>query len=166
MRGALLILAAVFAAGCGVESDSAAGGQGSGAVAGDSALVAQWKVELIEADRGFANSVQTTGLGGWINAFGPDGMMISGGVVHAGQEGIRQAVLPLFADPLFEIHWDPTFASVSSSGDLGYTIGTYEMTASDEDGPVTHRGTYLTVWRRQPNGSWKVEADIGNPGEQ
>ena len=166
MRGALFIAAAVVTTACGVGSDSDAGGQGFGSVAGDSALLAQWKVELIEADHEFERAVQKSGLGAWLQAFGSDGMMISGGTVNAGQEGIRQAVLPLFADSAFEIHWVPGFAAVSSTGDLGYTIGTYEMTTSGEDGPVAQDGAYLTVWRRQPNGSWKVEADIGNPRDQ
>lgn len=166
MRGALFIAAAVVTTACGAGSDSDAGGQGFGSVVGDSALLAQWKVELIEADREFTQLMQTAGPGAWLQAFGSDGMMISEGAVHAGQEGIRRAVLPLFADPVFEIHRVPGFAAVSSTGDLGYTIGTYDMTTSGDDGPVTRNGTYLTVWRRQPNGSWKVEADIGNPGGQ
>ncbi len=165
MRGTLFIMAAVVTAACGAGADSAAGGQADGWVAGDSAQMERWRVELIEADRGFEQRVQKTGLGAWLHAFGSGGMMISGGAVHAGQEGIRQAVLPLFADPAFEMTWDPTFASVGS-GNLGYTVGTYEMTLTGEDGPVTESGAYLTIWRRTEDGAWHVEADIGSPGDQ
>jgi len=164
MRRALLILAALVATACGGGSDSTV--DNSSMVAGDSASMEQWQVQLIEADRGFNRAVQTTGLGAWLFAFGSDGMMISGDQTFVGQEGIRQAVLPLFADPEFELTWDPTFATVGPSGDLGYTIGTYEMTTGGEVGPLHETGSYLTVWRRKPNGDWKVEADIGSPAAE
>lgn len=166
MRRALLMFAALVATACGGESDSTAGSTSSGMVAGDSARMAQWKLELIEADRAFAKGVQTTGLGAWLFAFGSDGMLISGGKTFVGQEGIRQAVLPLFADPEFELTWDPIFATVGPSGSLGYTIGSYEMTTGGEVGPLHETGSYLTVWRRKANGDWKVEADIGSPAEE
>jgi ketosteroid isomerase-like protein len=125
--------------------------------------MAELKVELIEADRAFAAAVRDRGLGAWLAAFAPFGMMVSEGATHVGREGIRRAALPWFADSLFALAWDPTFSAVSRSGDLGYTVRSYEVTAEGDDGPVTGTGTYLTVWRRQPDGSWKVEADIGNP---
>lgn len=165
MRGALLMVAAVTAMACGTGSDSTDRTTGPYLLAGDTVLMEQWKVELIEADRDFQRSVQSGGLGTWLHAFGSNGMMISRGVVHIGQEGIRQVVLPMFADPAFELTWDPNFASVGS-GNLGYTVGTYQMTRSGESGPVTETGSYLTVWRRTEDGAWHVEADIGSPGDQ
>lgn len=124
------------------------------------------KIELIEADRGWARAVQQIGLGAWLRAFGETGIMVSNGVSYSGQDGIRAQVLPLFADSLFSITWEPNFAEVAESGDLGYTIGTYEMTASADGEPATFRGSYLTVWRRNADGAWKVEADIGNPASE
>lgn len=165
MRTALLIVGAVAVTACNVGTDSSGGASDFRPVTTDQALLEQWKVELIEADEAFEQSVQTVGLGGWLAAFGTEGMMISGGRSYFGPEGIRQVVLPMFADPEFELTWDPTFASVGPSGDLGYTIGTYELTSSSAVGPVTSAGSYLTVWRRQANGDWKVEADIGSPGD-
>ncbi len=166
MRRALLMFTALFATACGGGSDSTIDNTSSNMVAGDSASMEQWKIQLIEADRDFNQAVQSTGLGAWLFAFGSDGMLISGGTTFVGQAGIRQAVLPLFADPEFELTWDPTFASVGPSGDLGYTIGTYEMTTGGEVGPLHETGSYLTVWRRTANGAWKVEADIGSPAAE
>jgi len=162
IRRTLSIVVAVMLTACGTGSDSTAGENGLAAVTGDSALMEQWKVELIEADREFERSLQTGGLGTWLHAFGPNGMMISGGAVHIGQEGVRQAVLPMFADPEFELTWNPTFAA-AGSGNLGYTVGTYELTLTGEVGLDTGTGTYLTVWRRDEDGAWRVEADIGSP---
>ena len=49
---------------------------------------------------------------------------------------------------------------MGADGTLGYTWGRYRVEAGDS---ITGRGRYLTVWRRQPDGSWKVDADIGSP---
>ena len=164
MRQGIVVGAVIVAAAaCGVGSESQDQVDDFSVGPADSARMAELQAELIEADRAFAASVRDHGLGAWLSTFTPSGMMISDGTVHAGQEGIRQAVLPWFADSLFAFTWEPTFSAVSRSGDLGYTVGSYEVTAEGDAGPVTGTGTYLTVWRRQPDGTWKVEADIGNP---
>lgn len=121
------------------------------------------QIELVEADRAFAESTQRNRLAGWISGFATNGRMVAGGEAHVGAEGIRRVMLDVFADTSFHLTWDPTFASVSSGGDLGYTVGTYESSRRVGAERVADRGTYLTVWRRQEDGSWKVEADIGNP---
>jgi len=119
--------------------------------------------ELIAADRRFAASVRRSGLAAWITTFAPSGRMIVDGRSHVGPEGIRRAMLPVFADTTFSITWDPNYAEVAASGDLGYTVGRYEKRSSVGGGPVVDSGTYLTVWRRQEDGSWKVKAEIENP---
>lgn len=58
--------------------------------------------------------------------------------------------------------WEPAFAEISASGDLGYTTGPWELrpAAEAKDRPVVH-GQFISVWRRNAGGVWKVEADIG-----
>ena len=61
------------------------------------------------------------------------------------------------------------YAAVAGSRDLGYTIGEYTSTGRGPTGAAVQRfGKYLTVWKRQPNGSWKFVVDGGNgsPGKQ
>ncbi len=55
---------------------------------------------------------------------------------------------------------------MSSSGDLGYTIGRWERVAVAEGEEIVATGSYVTIWRLQENGTWKAELDIGNPDEQ
>jgi ketosteroid isomerase-like protein len=53
---------------------------------------------------------------------------------------------------------------VGSGGDLGYTLGRYELRFTGPDGAMqTSTGAYLTVWRRGPDGAWKVVLDQGTP---
>jgi ketosteroid isomerase-like protein len=65
--------------------------------------------------------------------------------------------------PRFAVSWQPTKAEASRGGDIGYTLGTYELTLNNPQGtPVTDRGKYLTVWKKQADGSWKVAVDTFN----
>jgi hypothetical protein len=50
---------------------------------------------------------------------------------------------------------------VAASGDIGHTVGTYEVTM----GGVTEKGKYVTAWKKQTDGSWKVTDDIFNADE-
>jgi ketosteroid isomerase-like protein len=57
--------------------------------------------------------------------------------------------------------WRPAYAHVSQSGDLGYTTGPYEFSAkTSQDAPADY-GNYVTIWRRQKSGAWKVAIDLG-----
>ena len=54
-------------------------------------------------------------------------------------------------------------AEAAKDGSLGYTFGSSEVSFRNEKGEIQKRsGRYLTVWRRQPDGSWKVVSDIGS----
>ena len=60
--------------------------------------------------------------------------------------------------------WHPVYASGAGSGDLGFTIGDYLLTARGPSGAAVQRvGKYLTVWKRQKDGTWKFVIDGGNP---
>lgn len=51
----------------------------------------------------------------------------------------------------------------ASGGTLAYTRGTYESSMAAPDGkPVTERGKWMTVWRRQADGTWRIAVDISN----
>ena len=66
-------------------------------------------------------------------------------------------------DPkLYQLTWTPTEAVLGPSGDIGYTWGHFEGHSKDANGnPVTTSGRYITIWRKQPNGAWKVVLDAG-----
>jgi ketosteroid isomerase-like protein len=69
----------------------------------------------------------------------------------------------LFELPAVALNWQPVFANVSASGDLGYTFGTYELSFDGPDGVrIVDNGKYMTVWKKGTDGSWKVAADMFN----
>jgi ketosteroid isomerase-like protein len=63
-------------------------------------------------------------------------------------------------DSSFSISWEPIGGDVSESGDMGYTYGTYLLKTDTEK----QEGTYITIWRRQKDGSWKYVLDGGTQG--
>lgn len=60
--------------------------------------------------------------------------------------------------------WNPMFAEVSESGDLGYTYGTYEIRMKEEQDEFISDGCYVSIWKKQPDGSWKFVLDTGTEG--
>lgn len=59
-----------------------------------------------------------------------------------------------------QLQWSPNFIDVAESGDLGYTYGTYTFTYRDTSGVIREsRGIFHTVWKRQPDGSWRFVWD-------
>lgn len=81
-----------------------------------------------------------------------------------GKEAIRSAMKPLLADPNFALSFQGTRAEGSKGGDTVWSVGTYSMTVSDPKTkkPVTDKGKYLTVFKKQADGSWKAIADMVN----
>ncbi len=62
--------------------------------------------------------------------------------------------------------WEPAFAEVSAAGDLGYDSGPWEMRPPPGSGQATLYGHFISVWRKQPGGAWRVVADIGTSHEK
>jgi len=88
----------------------------------------------------------------------PNEMMISG------KDNIKAALKPMLADPNFALTFQSTRGDTSKSGDVVYVIGTYSMTTSSprDQKPVTDQGKYLTVFKKQADGSWKAVAGMIN----
>jgi ketosteroid isomerase-like protein len=117
---------------------------------------------LMQADRAFAADVAGGGADAWAAWFAEDGAMIQEGAGEIrGRDAIRSAVAYL-DQPGPSLTWAPTRADIAASGDLGWTTGTWEVRSSPDAAP-SGRGLYVSIWRKQPDGSWKVVMDLGNP---
>ena len=76
----------------------------------------------------------------------------------------REAIRPLLpkGNEAGTLKWEPTFADVAASGDLGYTLGNYEYITTDSLGNERiGRGYYISVWKKQAAGEWKWVFDSG-----
>ena len=65
-------------------------------------------------------------------------------------------------DTNYTINWQPQFAHVSHSGDLGYTYGVYAIHPKNAD--TTFYGTYIKIWKKDKNGDWKLALETANDG--
>lgn len=77
------------------------------------------------------------------------------------KQAIRAMWQGMLASPHFSGGWTAT--KVDVSGNLAYVTGTYEIGETDAAGkPMTDKGKYLEVWKKQADGSWKCVADMFN----
>ena len=80
-----------------------------------------------------------------------------------GKEPIRALWKSMLDSPDFSGGWKVTKVEVARSGDLAYISGNYEFNEKDGSGkPITDKGKYLEVWKKQADGSWKCVADMFN----
>lgn len=118
---------------------------------------------LMQADRDFAKATATKRLEGWMSFMAPNAVLLRAEPL-VGPELISAGMAKDFNAPGFQLTWAPVKAEFVGSGPVGYTIGRYEAKFTGDDGkPHTGRGSYMTTWQKQHDGSWKVVADIGSP---
>jgi ketosteroid isomerase-like protein len=83
--------------------------------------------------------------------------------ILTGKQPIKDGLKPMLSDPQFSMTLLPARVEVSKSGDLAFTQGPYKMSFSDIRGnKFEDEGKYLTVWRKLPDGTWKVVEDTMN----
>jgi ketosteroid isomerase-like protein len=57
--------------------------------------------------------------------------------------------------------WQPAFAGMAAAGDLGFTTGPWELKQDVKDAQPSGYGHFVTLWKKQPDGSWKFVVDLG-----
>ena len=88
-------------------------------------------------------------------------VMIPGEPIFRGMDSIKQVLTPMMQDPNFAMSF--TTDKVEVSGSLGYSQGASSITTTARNGkPFVDKGKYLTVWKKQADGSWKAIEDIFN----
>jgi len=121
---------------------------------------------LMQVDRDFAKATAAKRLDGWMSFMAPNAVLLRAEPL-VGLEQISAGMAKDFNAPGFQLTWEPTKAEFVGDGPVGYTIGRYDVKFTGDDGKLhTAHGTYMTTWRKQHDGSWKVAADIGSPDPQ
>ncbi len=125
------------------------------------------RAALLQVDREFDRATAERGVEAWVSYFSENGSMVSRkGPPVTGHDAIRQLMTPVFGNPDFSLRWQPTRAEILIPHDLGYTVGRYERRAKNQEGKrIVQRGTYVTLWRKQADGSWKIILDTGSEGD-
>jgi ketosteroid isomerase-like protein len=120
------------------------------------------KILLFDLEARFAKDVAERGGAAFAEWFAEDGVTLSNGQAPVvGRVAIAKSASWSPKDYL--LTWTPTDAVMGPSGDIGYTWGHFEGRSKDANGnPVITSGRYITIWRKQPDGNWKVVLDAGS----
>jgi ketosteroid isomerase-like protein len=59
------------------------------------------------------------------------------------------------------LSWEPIYADISAAGDLGYTTGPWEFRPRGADDKPVAFGNFMTIWKKQPDGTFKFLLDLG-----
>lgn len=89
--------------------------------------------------------------------------VLEGAPLAVGRLAVVGAWAELFKEGGPTLTWRPTLSYVARSGELAYTEGEFLSKTRAPDGKEgTRMGKYVTVWRKQLDGNWRVVVGIGN----
>ena len=111
-----------------------------------SLIAAEKAYAKLAADKGFRKAS--------ISVFADDAVIFAPSAVN-GKKFWRETK----EDPA--ITWRPIFASLSRSGELGYTTGPWESRKSRGAEKPAAFGHFVTIWQKDKTGVWKVALDVG-----
>ena len=120
---------------------------------------------MAETERAFVRAAADKGIvRSFIEFFAPDAIAFADAAVVSAQAGLAaelervKAHEASGAPPPPPMHWEPRVGDIAASGDLGWLTGPVQRTAPD--GRARH-SCYFSIWRRQPNGTFRVFIDFG-----
>jgi len=91
-------------------------------------------------------------------------LMIPDFPLMKGKDAMRAALKEMVADKNLALSFSSSTLEASKGGDVAYMQGTYSLTETDPKTKkaVTEKGKYVTVYKKQADGSWKAVEDINN----
>jgi len=159
-HGWIVTALALVIAGC-TQPDAEQASVVTGTSAAEKDMRDAWLLELMDADREFSAMSAAEGAPVAFAAYADASVIMlpaGGAPIHG-----HSAMVAVFDGYTANLTWEPEYADVAASGDLGFTWGRYVQEREGEDGePVLSYGKYVSIWRRQDDGSWKFVLDTGN----
>lgn len=112
----------------------------------------------MEADSAFARAAEDLGAAdAFHNYLTADALLLLPGEMPIkGNDAIK---VHLLVNPPGVFAFRVRAADASDEGDLGFTWGTYECRpqSTEAQTPRNRFGKYLTIWKKQPDGGWKIQ---------
>lgn len=117
--------------------------------------------ELKQADIAFSNLSKEKGaMEAFLTFIDQNGVLLRpNSYPVVGKEAVQKH-LKKSDDSKFTLTWEPMYAEISKSADLGYTYGKYTFTTEEK----TSFGSYVSIWKKDENNDWKFVLDTGNDG--
>jgi ketosteroid isomerase-like protein len=110
---------------------------------------------LVEAERSYAKlALEKDFRAASLQVFTDDAVIFAPGPQSGKRYWEKETEVPFLI-------WRPIFASIARSADLGYTTGPWEYKKSRDDAKPQAFGDFITIWKRQADGLWRVVLDVG-----
>ena len=118
--------------------------------------------EMVKTEQAFSKMAEEKNTHDAFMAFiADDGLLFRPGAVNGKKWMIDHPPPPAKSDKRPLLAWQPAFAGMSASGDMGFTTGPWEAKADIKDEKPQGYGHFMTVWKKQADGSWKFVVDLG-----
>lgn len=117
-------------------------------------------LQLLTLDGEFSQAVAKGGGAAFVQWFDDDAVTLSNGRPPVRTKaGIASSAR--WKPGEYTLQWTPMGAEMGPSGDMGFTWGHYDATTTAAKGqpPTVQSGRYITVWKREADGKWKVALD-------
>ena len=124
--------------------------------------IEKWKNEILETEQNFATMARDEGVRkAFLTYAAEDAVLMRNNTLVIGKNAITvHFENQKTKDEDVSLTWKPDFVDVSESGDLGYTYGHYTYSYIDSSGNTNEsKGVFHTVWKRQPDGTWRFVWD-------
>lgn len=111
---------------------------------------------MVDAERKFYQTGQEQGTRAAFLAFlADDGIVFRPGPLNGKEVWGKRP------ETGFDLVWEPTFAAMSRSADFGYDTGPAKWRANKKEEKFSGHGQFVSIWKKQTDGSWKVALDLG-----
>jgi len=117
--------------------------------------------EMVKTEQAFSKMAEETNTRDAFLAFiADDGLLFRPGAVN-GKKWMIEHPGPPPSDKRPLLAWQPSYAGMAVSGDMGFTTGPWEAKADINDEKPQGYGHFVTVWKKQADGTWKFVVDLG-----
>lgn len=122
--------------------------------------------EIMQMDREFNQKFnaaeQAARADAWMSYFAENAAVPST-PPFAGKQALTEHYQKVFGNADLSLSWEPIKAEVFPGGEMGYTTGRYLARFKDDKGnKMEQTGRYITVWKKQKDGRWKIVTDTGS----
>ncbi|MGH8573395.1 MAG: YybH family protein, partial [Gammaproteobacteria bacterium] len=121
------------------------------------AVAATLKQRVFAAESSFAASFARRDTAGFAALVASDAVFFGQNSVMRGKAAVIDGWRGLFREPAPPFSWKPEVIEVAESGNLAFSSGP----VYDAEG--RQFGNFNSIWRREPDGTWRVVFDKGCP---
>lgn len=118
--------------------------------------------DMVKTEQAFSKMAEEKNTRDAFLAFiADDGLLFRPGAVNGKKWLLEHPAPPPKDDKKPLLAWQPSYAGMAASGDMGFTTGPWEAKADVKDEKPGGYGHFMTVWKKQADGSWKFVVDLG-----